>query len=164
MPTPGPSRPQGRNYFGTSTMRTKMGWYPIYHHHKWCQDAFGAILTQKFKYALPSGRIIQWLHPLGFTSKRISKTKEKYKPFLLEFSVLKSGCSNWKKPVMQPNQNWFFWNCQFWFCLMLAGSSSSFRIPGGGEKPLKPSFNWFLVVYIISTTLHNKVLKVTKYI
>ena len=64
---------------------------------------------------------------------------------------------------MQPNQNWFFWNCQFWFCLMLAGSSSSFRIPGGGEKPLKPSFNWFPVVYIISTTLYNKVLKVTKY-
>ena len=31
------------------------------------------------------------LHPLGFTSKRTSKTEEKYKLFLLEFAALKFG-------------------------------------------------------------------------
>ena len=34
------------------------------------QDAFGAVLTQKFEYALPSGKIIQCQHPLGV---RVSK-------------------------------------------------------------------------------------------
>ena len=55
------------------------------------QDAFGAVLTQRFEYALPSGKVIQRLHPLGFASKRTSKTEEKYKPFLLEFAALKFG-------------------------------------------------------------------------
>jgi hypothetical protein len=55
------------------------------------QDAFGAVLTQRFDYTLPSGKVIQKLHPLGFTSKRTSKTEEKYKPFLLEFAALKFG-------------------------------------------------------------------------
>ena len=56
-----------------------------------CQDAFGAVLTQKFKHVLPSGKVVQQLHPLGFASKRTSKTEEKYKPFLLEFTALKFG-------------------------------------------------------------------------
>ena len=34
-----------------------------------CQDAFGAVLTQKFEYTLPSGKVIRRLHPLGFASK-----------------------------------------------------------------------------------------------
>jgi transposase InsO family protein len=55
------------------------------------QDAFGAVLTQRFEYALPSGKVIRRLHPLGFASKRTSKTEEKYKPFLLEFAALKFG-------------------------------------------------------------------------
>jgi hypothetical protein len=55
------------------------------------QDAFGAILSQRFKYTLPSGKVIQKLHPIGFASKRTSKTEEKYKPFLLEFAALKFG-------------------------------------------------------------------------
>ena len=55
------------------------------------QDAFGAVLTQKFEYTLPSGKVIRKLHPLGFASKRTSKTEEKYKPFLLEFAALKFG-------------------------------------------------------------------------
>ena len=46
---------------------------------------------QKFKYTLPSGKTVQRLHPLGFVSKRTSRTKEKYKPFLLEFAALKFG-------------------------------------------------------------------------
>jgi hypothetical protein len=55
------------------------------------QDAFGAVLTQRFEYTLPSGKVIWRLHPIGFASKRTSKTEEKYKPFLLEFAALKFG-------------------------------------------------------------------------
>jgi RNase H-like domain found in reverse transcriptase len=56
-----------------------------------CQDAFGAVLSQKFEYALPSGKVIKRLHPIAFASKRTSRTEEKYKPFLLEFAALKFG-------------------------------------------------------------------------
>jgi transposase InsO family protein len=56
-----------------------------------CQDAFGAVLTQRFEYTLPSGKVIKRLHPIAFASKRTSKTEEKYKPFLLEFAALKFG-------------------------------------------------------------------------
>ena len=55
------------------------------------QDAFGAVLTQRFEYTLPSGKVVRKLHPIGFASKRTSKTEEKYKPFLLEFAALKFG-------------------------------------------------------------------------
>jgi len=56
-----------------------------------CQDAFRAVLSQKFNHVLPSGKVVQCLHPLGFASKRTSKAEEKYKPFLLEFVALKFG-------------------------------------------------------------------------
>ena len=56
-----------------------------------CQDAFGAVLTQNFDHILPSRKVVKCLHPISFTSKRTSKTEEKYKPFLLEFTVLKFG-------------------------------------------------------------------------
>jgi hypothetical protein len=56
-----------------------------------CQDTFGAVLTQRSEYTLPSGKVIKRLHPIGFASKRTSKTEEKYKPFLLEFAALKFG-------------------------------------------------------------------------
>ena len=55
------------------------------------QDAFGAVLTQKFEYTLPNGKVVRKLHPIGFASKRTSKTEAKYKPFLLEFAALKFG-------------------------------------------------------------------------
>ena len=55
------------------------------------QDAFGAVLTQKFEYTLPSGKVVRKRHPIAFASKRTSKTEEKYKPFLLEFAALKFG-------------------------------------------------------------------------
>ena len=75
---------------------------PVLHGPKWdgtpfiittdgSQDAFGAVLTQKFEYTLPSGKVICRLHPLGFASKRTSKTEAKYKLFLLEFAALKFG-------------------------------------------------------------------------
>ena len=38
------------------------------------QDAFSAVLTQKFEYTLPSRKVIHHQHPLGFASKRSSKT------------------------------------------------------------------------------------------
>jgi len=53
------------------------------------KDVFGAVLAQKFTMVLTSGRTVTKLHPITFTSKRTSKTKEKYKPFLLEFAGLK---------------------------------------------------------------------------
>ena len=59
-----------------------------------CQDAFGAVLTQKFEYMLPSGKLVKRIHPLGFASKRTSKTEEKYKLFLLESATLKFGLDN----------------------------------------------------------------------
>jgi RNase H-like domain found in reverse transcriptase len=55
------------------------------------QDAFCAVLSQKSEYTLPSGKVVQKLHPITFASKRTSKTEEKYKPFLLEFAALKFG-------------------------------------------------------------------------
>ena len=55
------------------------------------QDAFGAVLTQKFEYTLPSGKVVQKSHPIAFASKRTSKSEEKYKLFLLEFTALKFG-------------------------------------------------------------------------
>ena len=54
-----------------------------------CKDAFGAVLTQRFETVLPSGKTMSWLHLIAFTSKRTSKSEEKYKPFLLEFAALK---------------------------------------------------------------------------
>ena len=54
-----------------------------------CKDAFGAVLTQRFKTVLPSGKTVTRLHPIAFASKRTSKSEEKYKPFLLEFAALK---------------------------------------------------------------------------
>ena len=54
-----------------------------------CKGGFAGVLAQRFKTTLPSGRIVEKLHPLAFTSKRTSRTEEKYKPFLLEFAALK---------------------------------------------------------------------------
>jgi len=53
------------------------------------KDAFGAVLAQKSTMVLTSGRMVMKLHPIAFASKRTSKTEEKYKPFLLEFTGLK---------------------------------------------------------------------------
>ena len=55
------------------------------------QDAFGAVLLQRFTTALPNGKSVTKLHPLAFASKRTSKSEAKYKPFLLEFAALKFG-------------------------------------------------------------------------
>ena len=64
-----------------------------------CKDAFGAVLTQKFETILASGKVVKHLHPIAFASKRTSKTKEKYKPFLLEFAALKFGLDKFSDTI-----------------------------------------------------------------
>ena len=54
-----------------------------------CKDAFAGVLSQKIKSTLPGGKEVTWLHPIGFASKRMLSSKEKYKPFLLKFTALK---------------------------------------------------------------------------
>ena len=44
---------------------------------------------QCFKTTLPNSKVVEKLHPIAFTSKHTLCTEEKYKPFLLEFAVLK---------------------------------------------------------------------------
>ena len=54
-----------------------------------CKDGFAGVLTQHFKTTLLNGQTVNKLHPIAFTSKHMLQTEEKYKPFLLEFAVLK---------------------------------------------------------------------------
>ena len=66
-------------------LKVEMTSEPVLHRPKWdgtpfiittggSQDAFGAVLTQKFECTLPSGKVICCQHPLGFASKRTLKT------------------------------------------------------------------------------------------
>ena len=52
-------------------------------------QGFGGSVSQRFATKLPSGKVVTRLHPIGFASKRTSRTEEKYKSFLLEFAALK---------------------------------------------------------------------------
>jgi len=52
-------------------------------------QGFGGSIAQMFATKMPSGKVVKRLHPIGLASKRTSRTKEKYKSFLLEFSALK---------------------------------------------------------------------------
>ena len=54
-----------------------------------CKDAFAGVLSQKIKSTLPGGKEVTRLHPISFASKRRLLSKEKHKPFLLEFAALK---------------------------------------------------------------------------
>ena len=54
-----------------------------------CKEGFAGVLSQRFKRTLPSGKTIEKLHPIAFASKHTSWAEERYKPFLLEFAVLK---------------------------------------------------------------------------
>ena len=51
------------------------------------QDAFGAVLTQRFKYTLPSGKVVWKLHPIAFASKRTSKTEDCEGPKVLNHHI-----------------------------------------------------------------------------
>ncbi|QRV97007.1 Retrovirus-related Pol polyprotein from transposon opus [Ceratobasidium sp. AG-Ba] len=52
---------------------------------------FGAVLSQAFDVTDSTGVTHQVMYPIAFASKRTSRTKEKYIPFLLEFAALKFG-------------------------------------------------------------------------
>ena len=52
-------------------------------------QGFSGSVLQMFATKLPSGKVVMWLHPIGFASKQTSRTEEKYKFFLLEFAALK---------------------------------------------------------------------------
>lgn len=54
-------------------------------------DGFAAVLSQKIRTLTPTGKWVEHAHPIGFASKRTSKTEHKYKSFLLEFAALKFG-------------------------------------------------------------------------
>ena len=53
------------------------------------KDAFAGVLAQRIKTTLPRGKEVTCLHPIAFASKWTSVLEEKYKLFLLEFTVLK---------------------------------------------------------------------------
>ena len=54
-----------------------------------CKDGFGGMLAQWFTETRPGGKVVERLHPIAYTSKRTSPAEAQYKPFLLEFAVLK---------------------------------------------------------------------------
>lgn len=54
-----------------------------------CKDGFGAMLAQWFTETKPGGQTVRKLHPIAFASKCTSTAESRYKPFLLEFAVLK---------------------------------------------------------------------------
>ena len=70
---------KGLKYDGTPFVVTTDG----------CKYGFAGMPTQKFTMVLPNGTEKTTAHPIGFSSKQMSITEEKYKPFILEFGVLK---------------------------------------------------------------------------
>ncbi|THH04956.1 hypothetical protein EW146_g10035 [Bondarzewia mesenterica] len=54
-----------------------------------CKQGFAGILSQHHETNLPKGKTVTRRHPIAFTSKRTSRSEEKYKPFLSEFATLK---------------------------------------------------------------------------
>lgn len=53
------------------------------------KDGFGGALSQLFEVQLPLGKTVVHQHPITYVSKQTSTSKEKYKPFILEFAALK---------------------------------------------------------------------------
>ena len=54
-----------------------------------CKDGFGGMLTQWFTEMHPGSKVVEKLHPIAYASKCTSPAEARYKPFLLEFAVLK---------------------------------------------------------------------------
>ena len=53
------------------------------------KKGFGGMLTQEFKTKDSKGKPHKSWHPIAFCSKRMSPSKERYEPFMLEFAALK---------------------------------------------------------------------------
>ena len=90
-----------------------------------CKDAFGAVLTQRFETVLPSGKVVSQLHPIAFASKRTSKSEEKYKPFLLEFTALKFALDKFSNTI--------------WGFRGHLGIGNSMSVPSVLSVPISPS-------------------------
>jgi RNase H-like domain found in reverse transcriptase len=54
-----------------------------------CKEGFAGVLAQQFPHTRLDRSQVQKIRPIMFASKRMSPTKAKYKPFLLEFAALK---------------------------------------------------------------------------
>jgi hypothetical protein len=52
-------------------------------------DAFAGVLSQQIIMTVPGGRTVRHLHLIAFTSKKMSDSELRYKPFLPEFTALK---------------------------------------------------------------------------
>jgi RNase H-like domain found in reverse transcriptase len=63
------------------------------------KDAFAGVLAQRIKTTLPGEKEVTHLHPIAFTSKRMSVLEEKYKLFLLEFAALKYSFDKFSEVV-----------------------------------------------------------------
>ena len=63
------------------------------------KDGIAGVLSQKHTTILPSGNEVFKLHPIAYTSKRTSRTEEKYKPFILEFAALKSALDQFSNTI-----------------------------------------------------------------
>ena len=85
---------KGPKYDGTPFVVTTDG----------CKYGFAGMLTQRFTTVLSNGTEKTTSHPIGFSAKRTSPTKEKYKPFILKFGALKHSLDKfsdiiWGYPV-----------------------------------------------------------------
>ena len=85
---------KGLEYDGTPFIVTTDG----------CKYGFAGMLTQKFITVLPNRTEKMAIHPIGFSSNRMSTTEEKYKPFIPEFAALKHSLDKfsdiiWGYPV-----------------------------------------------------------------
>ena len=54
-----------------------------------CKDSFVGVLTQHFQWTSSCGNTHTQTHPITFASKCTSDSESHYKPYLLEFAILK---------------------------------------------------------------------------
>jgi hypothetical protein len=80
-------------------------------------------VTKDFK---SSNKEIETSHQIAILRQGKKTAEETIMEFRLLTSVSKSGCSNRKKLIVQPNCNRFFCNCRFRFWLNRIGASSGF--------------------------------------
>jgi hypothetical protein len=74
-----------------------------------CKEGFTGVLAQRSAHTKPDRTVVQKRHPIAFTSKHMSTTEAKYKPFLLEFTALKFALDKfsdiiWGFPVTVRSQ------------------------------------------------------------
>ena len=65
-----------------------------------CKDGFAGILTQQFEWVDSNGTTQMRSHPIAFTSKHTSDSETQYKPYLLEFTVLKCSLNRFSDTIV----------------------------------------------------------------